>query len=65
MQDKQDKESSADEVQSTREQNKIPMGLLQFCIDLYFRPHCGPGVDTACNKNEYQKYLLRVKAAGA
>ena len=30
-----------------------------------FRPHCGPGVDSASNKNEYQEYFLGVKAAGA
>ena len=30
-----------------------------------FRPHCGPGVDTAYNRNEYQEYFLGVKAAGA
>jgi hypothetical protein len=28
-------------------------------------PHCGPGVDSASNKNEYKKYFLGVKAAGA
>jgi len=31
-----------------------------------FRPHYGPGVDSASNRNEYQKYLLGgVKKAGA
>jgi hypothetical protein len=30
-----------------------------------FRPHYGPGVDTASNRNEYQEYILGVKAAGA
>jgi hypothetical protein len=30
-----------------------------------FRSHYGPGVDLASNKNEYQVYLLGVKAAGA
>ena len=25
----------------------------------------GPGVDAACNRNEYQEYFLGVKAAGA
>ena len=29
-----------------------------------FRPHYGPGVDSASNKNEYQEYFLGVKAAG-
>jgi len=27
--------------------------------------HYDPGVDSACNKNEYQEYFLPVKAAGA
>jgi len=30
-----------------------------------FRPHYGPGVDSASNRNEYQEYVLGVKAAGA
>jgi hypothetical protein len=35
-----------------------------------FRPHCGPGVDSASNRNEYQEYFLwggggGIKAAGA
>ena len=30
-----------------------------------FHPHCGPGVDSASNRNEYQEYFLGVKAAGA
>jgi len=32
-----------------------------------FRSHCGPGVDSASNRNEYQEYFLGrgVKAAGA
>jgi hypothetical protein len=29
-----------------------------------FRPHYGPGVDSASNRNEYQEYILWVKAAG-
>ena len=29
------------------------------------RPHYGPGVDSASNRNEYQEYFLGVKAAGA
>jgi hypothetical protein len=27
-----------------------------------FRPHYGPGVDSASNRNEYQEYFLAVKA---
>jgi len=30
-----------------------------------FRPHYGPGVDLASNRNEYQEYFLGVKTAGA
>jgi len=30
-----------------------------------FRSHCGPGVDSASNRNEYQEFFLGVKAAGA
>ena len=30
-----------------------------------FRLHYGPGVDSACIRNEYQEYFLGVKAAGA
>ena len=30
-----------------------------------FRPHCGSGVDSASNRNEYQESFLEVKTAGA
>jgi len=30
-----------------------------------FRPHYGPGVDSASNRNEYQEYFQGVKADGA
>jgi len=44
----------------------IPAGVSGFFIDIkYFRSHCGPGVDSASNRNEYQEYFLGVKAAGA
>jgi len=36
-----------------------------FFINITLRPHCGPGVDSAFNRNEYQEYFLGVKAAGA
>jgi len=37
-----------------------------FFIDIKsFRSHYGPGVDSISNRNEYQEYLLGVKAAGA
>jgi hypothetical protein len=39
---------------------------LEFFIDIKsFRSHCGPGVDSASNRNEYREYFLGVKAAGA
>ena len=36
-----------------------------FSVTLSFRSHCGPGVDSASNRNEYQVYFLGVMAAGA
>ena len=37
----------------------IPDGVIGiFLFTLSFRPHYGPGVDSACNKNEYQEYFL-------
>jgi len=36
-----------------------------FSLTQSFRPYYGPGVDSASNRNEYQEYFLRVKAAGA
>jgi len=41
-------------------------GVSVFFIDMKsFRSHCGPGVDSASNRNEYQENFLGVKAAGA
>jgi hypothetical protein len=31
----------------------------------FFRLRYIPGVDSACNRNEYQEYFLGIKAAGA
>ena len=36
-----------------------------FSLTLSFRSHCGPGVDSASNRNEYQEHFLGVKAAGS
>ena len=37
----------------------IPAGVSGFFIDIKsFRSHCGPGVDSAPNRNEYQVYFL-------
>ena len=41
----------------------IPAGVNGFFIDIKsFPSHCGPGVDSASNRNEYQEYLLGVKS---
>jgi hypothetical protein len=34
-------------------------------LTYFFRPNYGPGVDSASDRNEYQKYFLGVKAAVA
>jgi len=34
------------------------MMSLEFVIDISFRPHYGPGVDSASNRNECQEYFL-------
>jgi hypothetical protein len=36
-----------------------------FSLTETFRPHYGPGVQIASNRNENQKYFLGVKVAGA
>ena len=36
-----------------------------FSLTWSFRQHYGPGVHSASNRNEYQKYFLAVKAGGA
>ena len=38
---------------------------LNFSLSYSFRPHYGPGVDSATNINEYQEYFQRVKATDA
>jgi len=44
----------------------IPAGVSGFFNAIKsFRSHCGPEVDSASNRNEYQEYFLGVKAAGA
>ena len=46
--------------------SSIPVGVNGFFIEVKsFRSHYGPGVDSASNTNEYQEYLLGVKAADA
>jgi hypothetical protein len=38
---------------------------LNFSLTQFSRPLYGPGIDSLSNRNEYQKYFLEVKAAGA
>ena len=45
---------------------RYQLASVEIFIDIKsFRSHYGPGVDSACNRNEYQQYFLGVKAAGA
>jgi hypothetical protein len=37
------------------------LGHWDFSLTWSFRPHYGPGVDSAFNRNEYQKYFLGSK----
>jgi hypothetical protein len=39
-------------------------GSLDFLLT-FFRPHYGPGIDSASNRNEYEECFLGVIAAGA
>jgi hypothetical protein len=41
-------------VRTGRLRVPFPVGSLRFFISLFFRPHCGSGIDSACNRNEYQ-----------
>jgi len=44
----------------------IPAGVSGFFIGIKsFRSHCGPGVDSASNRNECQDLFLGVNVAGA
>jgi len=53
-------------LQIGRSMVRSQMVSLEFFIDIkYFRPHYGPGVDSASNRNEYQQQFLGVKATGA
>jgi len=41
----------------------IPAGVSGFFIDIKsFRSHYGPGVDSACNRNEFQEHFQGVKS---
>jgi hypothetical protein len=41
------------------------MVSLEFFIDIILLASYDSGFDSASNRNEYQKYFLRIKAAGA
>jgi hypothetical protein len=47
-------------LQAGRSRVRFPIMSLIFFMTS-FRPHYGPGVDAACNTNEYQEYFLWVK----
>ena len=32
--------------------------LWNFSLTYFFRPHCGPEIDSASNRNEYEEYFL-------
>ena len=43
----------------------ILAGVSGFFVDIKsFQSQYGPGIDSVSNRNEYQDYFLRVKAAG-
>ena len=48
---------------SSKVAGSIPVGV--FGIFRSFGPNGGPGVDSSCNRVEYQECFLGVKAAGA
>ena len=35
----------------------FPTVSVEFFFDISFRPHCGPGIDSTSNINEYQEYF--------
>jgi hypothetical protein len=44
------------------EAGSIPAGVITFFMDIkFFRSHCGAGVVSVSNRNEYQDYFLGVK----
>jgi hypothetical protein len=48
-----------------RSRDRFPVVSLDISVTYSFRPHHGPGVDSAPSENEYQEHFLRVKAVGA
>jgi hypothetical protein len=48
-------------LQAGRSRVILSMRLLHFLIDPILQPHYGPGVDSASNRNEYQKSSWELK----
>jgi hypothetical protein len=44
---------------------RFPMESLEFLFKYSFRPYYDPATESVSNRNEYQKYFLEIKAAGA
>jgi len=61
-----DRDSTVVKVLCCKSLVRSQLGVSGLFIDIKsFLSHYGPGVDSASNRNEYQEYLLGVKAAGA
>jgi hypothetical protein len=43
---------------------QFPMVSLEFFINIILQPHCVQGVDSPCNRNEYQEYFQWGKGGG-
>ena len=50
---------------SRKVEGSIPNGHWDLSLTQSFKPHFGPEVDSASNRNKYQDYFLGVKAADA
>jgi hypothetical protein len=42
---------------------KLKLNYVPLTATISFRRYCGPGIDSASNRNVYQEYFLGVKAA--
>jgi hypothetical protein len=52
-------------LQARKSRDRFQMVSLEVPIHILLSPlHCGAGVDSVSNRNEYQEYFLWVKAAG-
>ena len=47
------KHALAQLVEDGRSRVRFPMESLLFFIDIILRPHCGPGSDPDCKRNDY------------